>query len=216
MLVKLNSNWAAMSLFSAAMEWERTSRDKHCLPSLKKKKVKTVYIADKNLWWLGIFSMTADKLQHNSSRTHKVSEKNLAFELLIRICSLCPFHNCSHLKNVHLQTGISGPSCLGSGDFRPLKEKADSFLSGVCVLKAKWFQGQIQVGSYWTSLVMAASRGSKCWLAMMSYMVNLCLHTSIFPCTFPWGKGKFSNRKLITATTSGLFQKPARLCEFNW
>lgn len=78
-LVKLNSNCAAVSL-CLLLQWSgsktREKIKRKTLPSFTKKKEGRLYhIAAKNPWWLGIFSMTADKLQHNSSRTHQVSEK---------------------------------------------------------------------------------------------------------------------------------------------
>ena len=199
---------------------ERRSRERHCLPSQKKRR-KTVYIAAKNSWWLDTFSMTANKLQHISSRTHKVSEKNLAFKLHIWICSLCPSHNCSNWEKVHLQTGISGPSCLVSGGIRLLKDRGDSDLIFISTRESGFRDIPRSPASWRTTLnhlgkLLRAVRGSKRWLAVMSYMVNVWLHTNIFPCTLPWGKGKFSSRKLITATTSGFWKKPAKLREFNW
>lgn len=111
----------------------------------------------------------------------------------------------SSLKNVHLQSGISDFSCLGSGRFRPFLYRGNSLLKFIHKKKIIGFRDTPRSPDdrpYWTSQVSCYKKQSiKHCLSVTCNMVRVWLHTSIFPQTLPRGKGKISSRKLITATT---------------
>lgn len=176
-LVKLNSNCAAVSL-CLLLQWSgsktREKIKRKTLPSFTKKKegrLSTLLPKIPGGWAFLVWQLT------NYSTTPqgltKCLRKKLAFELQIWICSSCPAHNCSKLKKVHLQTGISGPSCLGSGGIWPFKDRGDSALMFLSKRESGFRDISRSPASWGTtpnhpSKLLRAVRGCKRWLAVMS------------------------------------------------